>query len=151
MAALSQYDGCGGGTLMITVSADRRSIIRVSASDVSSGSETFTGSADFPVGAVPIAESGSFGWVYFAGEDPGQEIAVNGTYAGSIIRGLLTISPADCDPIAFEAGPLPAPASVGSGPVTASRGEPWLVLVAGLAGVTAFASLLVATRARLVR
>jgi hypothetical protein len=132
LAILPRDDGCGGGTLSITISADRGSIIRVSATGISGNGATFAGSATFPEGAVPIASDGTFGWVYFPGDNPGQEVAVNGTYAGTV-RGLLTVSPSECAPIAFNADPVPVAGlpSTGLAAVGPDSGVlPALVLVA---------------------
>ena len=107
---------CGFGDFTMTVSGDQLSVIAVEIEGFSVHGASTSGSATFAEGTVPIAENGSFGWTYFPGSEPGQEIAVIGQFVSSNVQGLLTVSPSTCGPIQYFAGrPL---AQGGGGPLS---------------------------------
>ena len=93
-------DGCGGGVVSVLVSGDGLSLIMAAVTDLAADGELVSGSATFDEGTVPIAADGTFGWVYFPGSQPGQEIALTGTFMGGF-SGLVTVSPSTCAPMAF--------------------------------------------------
>ena len=93
-------DGCGGGVVSVTVGGDGTSLIAAAVTGLQADGELVAGSASFDEGTVPIAADGSFGWVYFPGSEPGQEIALSGTFAGGF-SGLVTVSPSTCGPVGF--------------------------------------------------
>ena len=104
---------CGlAGRLSVTVSSDGLSLIQAGIADLRDitgerlNPTLATGSATFDEGTVPIAADGTFGWVYFPGSEPGQEIALTGTFA-PWFSGIVTISPAPpCIlPLRFSGGP----------------------------------------------
>ncbi len=95
---------CGFGDLTMTVSGDQLSVIAVEIEDFIVHGASTSGSATFAQGTVPLAENGSFGWTYFPGSEPGQEIAVIGQFVSSNVQGLVTVSPSTCGPIQYFAG-----------------------------------------------
>ncbi len=137
-------NGCGGGTFSIIRSPDLLSITKISVDGVVAGGQTFSGSATFPEGTVPIdPSSGAFGWVYFADNQPGQEIALSGSFDGAgSVRGALTASPSSCGQIAFPAsttrgGLLP---NTGTGPNAASSALRLLEAIAAALGLALLAT-----------
>lgn len=147
-------DGCGGGTISITRSADLLSVTRIAVEGFQADGRTFAGAATFDEGTVPIdPETGSFGWAYFSGREPGQEIAVSGIFSPYQLSGAVTVSPSTCGPVRFttyiggRGGPgLPA---TGSGPSPSST-EPagWWLLAAAALGLAALATGLALSRRR---
>ena len=112
---------CGFGDLTVTVSGDELSIIEIGVEGLAVHGVETRGTATFAEGTVPIAENGSFGWTYFAGSEPGQEIAVIGQFVSSNVQGWLTVSPSTCGPIQYFAGrPL---AQGGGGPLSIDQGS----------------------------
>ena len=110
---------CGFGDITMTVSGDQLSVIAVEIEGFIVHGASTSGSATFAEGTVPIAENGSFGWTYFPGREPGQEIAVIGQFVSSNVQGWVTVSPSTCGPIQYFAGrPL---AQGGPGPLSDSN------------------------------
>ena len=122
-------DGCGGGVVSVLVSGDGTSLITAAVSDLRADGELVSGAATFDERTVPIAADGSFGWVYFPGDEPGQEIALSGTFMGGF-SGLVTVSPSTCAPMAFRSSALLAgfgrggDAPDGAGDLRAAAGLP---------------------------
>jgi len=145
--------GCGGGGIGVTVSRDGLSVIEI---DVNAGDAdrlSFSGTASFDEGSVPVAEGGSFGWVYFPGSEPGQEIAVLGRVDSGRLTGAITLSPSTCGAIPFVSAAPPAlrgpldgrggpgylPDTGSGGPAAASASLGW-ALAAGAFGFAALAA-----------
>lgn len=122
-AEIEFADGCGGGSITIARAADLLSITRISVQGFVAGDRTFSGSTRFDAGTVPIdPDTGSFGWAYFPGSEPGQEIAISGSFVSRIwvgylgyVRGQVTVSPSTCGARGFIS-PASAPPPVGGGP-----------------------------------
>lgn len=102
LGSIDEVGDCGGGDIDITVSGDRLSVIEILVRNLSVHGAAISASATFDDGTVPIDEEGSFGWTYFPGEEPGQEIAVIGTTNFAFVSGALTVSPSECSAMPFE-------------------------------------------------
>ena len=100
---LPLVDGCGGGSFFVARAADLLSITRISIEGFVANGQTFSGSATFDEGTVPISpDTGAFDWVYFPGREPGQEIAMSGRFFQGNIRGWVTASPSTCGPVDLD-------------------------------------------------
>jgi len=141
--------GCGGGTASVTVSGDGDSVVAAGVTNVSADGSTFSQSATFPDGAVPIAAGGSFE-VYFTHAGV-HGVTISGTFDGSNLTGSVLVDPSTCGPLSFSAvaaaAATPAPTvaaralpSTGGGS-SGSSGSPWAAIavaltVIGIAGAT---------------
>ncbi len=105
MGLIEETDDCGGGTILLTISGDRRFVQAINVENLSVHSASTSGSGIFAEGTVPLAEDGAFGWTYFPGSEQGQEIAVLGSLTSFLtVRGAVTVSPSECGPLTFSAG-----------------------------------------------
>ena len=141
---------CGSGSISATVSGDGLSVIGLEIEGFSVHGASTSGSATFAEGTVPIAENGSFGWTYFPGSEPGQEIAVIGAVRFAAISGAVTVSPSTCGAVGFVSfvpssldqggggGPGFLPAT-GTGPPSDSGLSFGWALVAGAIGIASLA------------
>lgn len=145
-ANIPLVNGCGGGALSITRSAGLLSITKVTVEGFVANGRTFSGAGTFAQGTVPIdPNTGAFGWVYFPGQGPGQEIALTGTFFQVSVEGLVTVSPSTCSPVGFNAYSFtvgtflggPGLPSTGSGPSSKSRAGLALELGAAALGLVA--------------
>lgn len=129
---------CGTGGISLTVSGDGLSVIGLEIVGFSVHGASVSGSATFEEGTVPIMEDGAFGWAYFPGSEPGQEIAVIGTVRFATISGGVTVSPSTCGAVSFVSV---NPASLGQGGSDAlsdsgvSLGWPLAAGAIGMAGL----------------
>jgi len=75
------------------------------------------------------------------GREPGQEIAVSGTFSQGLVYGLLTVSPSTCGAMDFQGGPLPSfdprLPRVGAGPQAGSAAAPRWAIDLAVAGLLA--------------
>lgn len=108
----SSESGCGNGGIAVTVSGDRLSVIEIAVDDVDVNGAPLSASATFADGTVPVAEEGSFGWVYFPGDESGQEVAVLGSVGLARLSGAVTVSPSTCGAMPFFSA---VPTSLGQG------------------------------------
>ncbi len=134
-------EDCGPGDLTLTVSGDGLSLIEIHVEGVAVHGVQAGGNATLAVGTVPIAENGSFGWTYFPGSDPGQEIALIGSVETlGNIQGWLTVSPSTCGAMPFVSA---APTGLGQGgtgrPADSGVALAW-ALAAAAFGVAALAA-----------
>ncbi len=149
-----QGGGCGGGTISVTRSADRRSVVRISVDGVGAGDTRAYGSATFDEGTLPISASdGSFAYAYFPGREASQEISVSGTFSMGDLTGAVSVSPSSCGSMSygvstggFGGGDAALP-NVGGG-VPSGSGVPSLLWAAamGVVGVLALGAGLAARR-----
>ena len=130
---------CGNGGISVTVSGDGLSVIGLEIEDFSVHGAATSGSATFAEGTVPIAEDGSFGWAYFPGSEPGQEIAVIGTVRFATISGAVTFSPSTCGAVPFVSVNPSSLGQGGSGAMSDSGVSLGWALAAGAFGVASLA------------
>ena len=132
-------NGCGNGGISVTVSGDGLSVIGLEIEGFSVHGASTSGSATFAEGTVPIAENGSFGWTYFPGSEPGQEIAVIGSVRFATISGAVTVSPSTCGAVPFAGVNPSSLGQGGTGPMSGS-GLPFVsALAVGAIGVAGLA------------
>ncbi|MCH8949950.1 MAG: hypothetical protein IIB87_06195 [Chloroflexi bacterium] len=130
---------CGNGGISVTVSGDGLSVIGLEIEEFSVHGASASGSATFAEGTVPIAEDGSFGWVYFPGSELGQEIAVIGTVRFATVSGAVTFSPSTCGAVPFvSVNPLSL-GQGGSGAMSDSGLPFYWALAAGAFGIASLA------------
>lgn len=120
---------CGPGTISITRSADRLSILAIAVDSLKTGSQVVSGSAHFDEHTVPVSPNDGTFSTYFPGRAPGQEIAVSGRFPNSgPLFGAVDVSPSACFSRSYHASPVPGhlePSglpSTGAGP--SPRGTP---------------------------
>ena len=130
---------CGNGGISVTVSGDRLSVIGLEIEEFSVHGAATSGSATFAEGTVPIAEDGSFGWAYFPGSEPGQEIAVIGTVRFAAISGAVTVSPSTCGAVSFVSVNPASLGQGGTGPLSDSGIALGWALAAGAFGMAGLA------------
>ncbi|MCH7488913.1 MAG: hypothetical protein IIB23_04715 [Chloroflexi bacterium] len=130
---------CGNGGISVTVSGDGLSVIGLEIEEFSVHGAATSGSATFAEGTVPIAEDGSFGWTYFPGSEPGQEIAVIGTVRFAAISGAVTVSPSTCGAVSFVSVNPASLGQGGSGPLSDSGIALGWALAAGAFGMASLA------------
>lgn len=135
-------EDCGGGTILVTVSGDRLSVIAIEVEGFNAEGIPASGSATFDEGAVPIAEDWTFGWAYFPGREIGQEIAVSGRFASEalfLLSGAVTVSPSTCGPVPLRVMPMFLGRG-GTGPTSPSNTTLFWAAILGAAGLAAFAA-----------
>ncbi len=137
----SSESGCGNGNAAVTVSGDRLSVIEIVVDFLDEDGVLHAASATFDEGSVPVAEDGSFGWVYFPGSDLGQEIAVLGRVGPARLSGGVTLSPSTCGAMPFVVGVPTSLGQGGSGGAGSATGVSlgW-ALAAGAFGLAALAA-----------
>ena len=142
--------GCTSGTISITRSADRLSVLAIEVGSLETGTGTAAGRGLFDPTTVPVSPADGTFSAYFPGSSPGQEIAVSGRFFEGRVSGAVEVSPSTCGPRTYSAfegtsdGPgeaLYALPSTGSGPPSRGASPPgWLALALAALGAIGLAT-----------